>query len=282
MTIGRHDHDSHEQWDELAVGYALSALEPDELDRFLQHLVGFCPDCSRSVADMNVVGAELASAIPVPQPRADLKADVLAAALAARPAVAQSTADLPGSVSEAEPAAPAGPAAAAPERAGAHRVPDELAVRRTRRSSAGRTGWLVAAAAAVIAIVMTLVTVAAVNGRGDQQNVAGSRVAELVPMRTDSGQTVAAVVAHKESVVVVPYGIEANPKTSTYVLWGIESNTSAPVALGVFDVDKSGAKPVQVASDSGGYGMFSIFAISEEPGRTAPSAPSTIVAKGQT
>ena len=48
MTAGRHDHTSHEEWDELAVGYALSALEPDELDRFVLHLVDHCRQCSQS------------------------------------------------------------------------------------------------------------------------------------------------------------------------------------------------------------------------------------------
>jgi hypothetical protein len=285
-TSGRHEHNVHEQWDELAVGYALSALEPEELDRFVQHLIGQCAQCNRSVSDTNTVGAGLAAAFPVPEPRESLRDDVLSAAFAARPAVPQTTADLPAPV------------------AGAHAEPestpaplDELAERRDRRSRTGRSktarvSWVLTAAAAVVAVVMSAVAVSAVHSRNDQRSVSASRAqvisaitsggsARVVALRTDGGSTVATVVAHKDSVAVVPNGIEANSKTTSYVLWGIASATSAPVALGVFDVAGGGEQATQVGSDSRGYAGFTTFAISHEPGHTPPASPSTIVATGQ-
>ncbi|MCW2529907.1 MAG: uncharacterized protein JWM76_4767 [Pseudonocardiales bacterium] len=308
MTTGRHEHNVHEQWDELAVGYALSALEPEELDRFVQHLIGQCAECNRSVSDTNTVGAGLAAAFPVPQPRESLRDDVLAAAFAARPAVPQTSADLPTPITafRPEPASEwADPASFRATPSGAdHRsvdadesAVDELAERRagrrrTGRGKTARVSWVLAAAAAVVAVVMSAVAVSAVHSRNDQRSVAAGRAqviaaftsggsAQVVALRTDGGSMVATVVAHKDSVAVVPAGMEANSKSTSYVLWGIASATSAPVALGVFDVDGAGEQATQVGSDSRGYAGFTTFAISHEPGHTPPASPSTIIATGQ-
>jgi hypothetical protein len=288
-TTGRHEHNEHEQWDELAVGYALSALEPEELDRFIHHLIGQCAECNRSVSDTNSVGAGLAAAFPVPEPRASLRDDVLSAAFAARPAVPQTTADLPAPVATPDFETPTEPVEIVSV--------DELAERRARPGRAGRSrtargSWILAAAAAVVAVVMSAVAVSAVHSRDDQRSVADARAqvisaftsggsARVVSLRTDGGSTVATVVAHKDSVAVVPDGIAANSKTTSYVLWGIATATSAPVALGVFDVGPSGQQATQVGSDSRGYAGFTTFAISHEPGHTPPASPSTIVATGQ-
>lgn len=283
MNAGRRDlaseHAAHEQWDELAVGYALSALEPEELDRFVQHLVTHCSQCSQSVADTDAVGAGLAAALPVPEARAELRADVLSAALAARPAVPQTTAD-------ALPAESSGPEAISTHRA------DELTVRRARRRMPARAGWILAAAAAVVALVMSVTTFAALRARDDQRSVAGARQqvisaitvggsARVIELRADGGKMVAAVVAHKDNVTVVPDGMSVNSATTSYVLWGIASATSAPVALGMFDVKNSHLQAVPVGSDSRGYSAFITFAISHEPGRSLPASPSQVIASGQ-
>ena len=71
-------------------------------------------------------------------------------------------------------------------------------------------------------------------------------------------------------------------KDQSYVLWGIAKGTnSAPTALGVFDVRGDKVQAMQVGSDSrGAYTDFKTYAISHEPGHTAPSRPSQIVALG--
>jgi anti-sigma-K factor RskA len=48
----------HEEWDELAAGYALDALEADEELRFTTHLSG-CERCQQSVEDHELVAAGL-------------------------------------------------------------------------------------------------------------------------------------------------------------------------------------------------------------------------------
>src|SRR3954447_14343296 len=50
----------HDQWDELAAGYALHALEPDDEVRFDEHL-RTCADCRATLAEHELVAAQLGS-----------------------------------------------------------------------------------------------------------------------------------------------------------------------------------------------------------------------------
>ncbi|MDQ6938294.1 MAG: anti-sigma factor [Actinomycetota bacterium] len=292
----RHDA-SHGEWDELAVGYALSALEPSELGRFVEHLVNFCPQCQESVEDTNAVGAELATALPLAEPAPQLRTQVLEAAFAARPAIPQTSADLDD---VALPAAPVGASETRSEPAAeAVRPISDLAARRqSRRKSApaprlrsSRLGWTLAAAAAVLAVVLGVTTFLAVGSRNDQNTLADRRQqaidtlmgapGQVVPLRTDGGQTVGTVVARRDTVSVVSDHIPVNARSNTYVLWGIAGTGKSPVALGVFDVRQTGLQTARVAADSrGGYTKFATFAVSREPGHTPPAKPSVIVALG--
>lgn len=304
------DRTAHDQWDELAVGYALTALEPDEMERFIEHLVSFCPQCQRSVDDTASVGAGLASALPAPiaAPSDGLRDAVLRAAFAARPAVPQTTADfhrvapvtdlqqrLPApvsvtSVSADEPVAPSESDPRPVRDSGAHRVID-LSERRARRVPRS-AGWLVAAAAAVVAVVMSFTAVASMNSRSrtaaDAANylkavqTAVSTSGQVVPLKNTSGANIASVVAHSGSVSVVSLDMTPNSKTTSYVLWGISGKTENPTALGVFDVASDHVQTRQVGTDSRGYSGFTSFAVSHEPGHTPPVTPTIIVAEGAT
>ena len=50
----------HEHWEELAAGYALDALEPEERDEFVEHLVT-CAQCRALVDEHLLVAAQLGS-----------------------------------------------------------------------------------------------------------------------------------------------------------------------------------------------------------------------------
>ena len=100
-----------------------------------------------------------------------------------------------------------------------------------------------------------------------------------MPLKTNTGSNIASVVAHSNSVSLVSLSMTPNVKTSTYVLWGINGKTAGPIALGVFDIDGKHVQSTQVATDSRGYGSFTQYAVSREPGRTPPAAPTTIVAE---
>jgi Anti-sigma-K factor rskA len=289
---------THDEWDELAVGYALTALEPDEMERFIEHLVSFCPQCQQSVDDTASVGAELASALPTPiaPPSDALRNAVLSAALAARPAVPQNTADferiapvtvLPLREQPASASAP--PSATVPASgSGAHRVVD-LAERRARRLPRS-AGWLVAAAAAVVAVIMSVTTVLSTHSSSrSAADAAGYRQAvetavgssgQVVPLKDNSGTSVASVVARSGSVYVVALDMTPNSTSTSYVLWGINGKTKNPTALGVFDVAGKNLETKQVGTDSRGYSGFTSFAVSHEEGHTPPAKPTGIVAAG--
>jgi anti-sigma-K factor RskA len=58
---------NHGEFEELAAGYALGALEPDDEAIFQRHLDG-CPTCAANVRELEGVAAQLAYAVPPVQP----------------------------------------------------------------------------------------------------------------------------------------------------------------------------------------------------------------------
>jgi anti-sigma-K factor RskA len=58
---------SHGEFEELAAGYVLGALEPDDEHRFRQHLDG-CPVCEANVRELEAVVGELAYTVPPVDP----------------------------------------------------------------------------------------------------------------------------------------------------------------------------------------------------------------------
>ena len=104
--------------------------------------------------------------------------------------------------------------------------------------------------------------------------------ATIAPVSNADGHPVATVVARQGQAQVVTWGLPQNDRAgTTYVLWGVQS--SRPVALGTFDVVSRGMDLRTVGSDRTGLDGFTAYGISLEHGRTAPSAPTRIVATGQ-
>jgi anti-sigma-K factor RskA len=66
---------SHSELEELAAGYVLGALEPDDEHVFLQHLGG-CAICEANVRELEAVTGELAYAIPPVDPPETLWAGI--------------------------------------------------------------------------------------------------------------------------------------------------------------------------------------------------------------
>jgi anti-sigma-K factor RskA len=67
---------AHERWDELAAGYALDALEGDDLREFRAHRESGCADCERALADYREALAHAARDLREPPP-AHVKAKLL-------------------------------------------------------------------------------------------------------------------------------------------------------------------------------------------------------------
>ncbi|SDE97753.1 Anti-sigma-K factor RskA [Blastococcus aurantiacus] len=260
-----------EGFEELAVGWALHALEPEDADAFLPHLAD-CARCRQVVDDTTEVMADLATATPSAEPPPGL-GERLRAEVARTPQ--DGSAELPVT---AAPRTAARPAPPAPE-------PAPVAVPVPRRR------WTSVLVAAAVAAVVGLGgwTVVLVDDRNEARDAAAAEAAMLeellrpgpatvVPVAGDDGRTVATLLARDDGVQVVSHALEPNDRDAeNYVLWGLEQGT--PKALGTFDVAGSGLElstlEVEGADDFPSYGL------TVEPGDTAPEAPTTdVVARG--
>jgi hypothetical protein len=294
MTSERHDPTAHLTWDELAVGYAVGALEPDDLESFLHHVAARCPSCQRSVSDTDAIGADLSAAllVDVPAP-SSLRASVLSAAFAVRaplPPAAITQSELGTGLEGGERQLLDSERLYADAPVSAP-LPTDPPIRRERWRTPHQPAWVIAAVAAVVAVIMTATAGWAFGALDDARarsshaetaldSLIGDGPGQFVDLRpaTGTGAPIAVIVARRTSVSVIPRTLAPNPPDATYVLWGLASPTSAPVALGVFDVTSNDARVV--GADGRGYGQYSTFAISRESGHTAPAAPTVLLALG--
>ena len=285
----------HEVFDELAVGWTLHALEPEDETVFARHLAD-CPRCARTVAETEEVMAALATALPPAEPSEELRSRLRAAVerteQVRRPAPVPPSSPrktaLPGGRRRSDEHAPlvgvptpaAGPAAPVP-------------APRPRFGSVRERGWALALAAAVAGVVglgiwnVSLSTARdrAVETAAEQQAVVeellqpGARV--VAQMSGDTGP-VATVVLRDGEVQVVSQALAVNDETEeTYVLWGLRDGSSAPEAVGTFDVGRSRLEVNPVGSAPAGSDDYDAYAVSLEPGRQPPATPSEVLASGQ-
>ena len=295
--------DDHQRWDELAVGWALHALEPEDESLCAAHLTG-CGRCARTVAETAEVMAAMAGDLPQAEPSEGLRERLRAAVEETeqlpqtrphteRPgppvAVPTTPADVPRS-------APAHPSAARsvpplePSRFGNLRAP--LPVRPVDPRPAWRRVLPTALVAAGVAAVLSLGAwnVALTSDRDAAQATAAEQSAVLDDLLTPGratiapvlaeGSPVATVVAREDQVQVVSRTLAVNDsRDSTYVVWGLQDGV--PEALGTFDVVTPQTDLRTVGSTATGLDDYSEYAISIEPGREAPSSPTDIVGQGQ-
>jgi len=251
----------HQHHDELAVGWALHALEPEDEAEFARHLPG-CARCAETVAQTTEAMGALAAGLPPAEPSEGLRAR-LHAAVAATEQVHRPAAPLPAPVVA---------------------LPEPRSVRR-------RILPLALVAAAVAAVLG--LGVWNVGLRSDRAELTATMAGQqevvdalLVPGRatvaplTHGGRQIATVVARADELQVVPQALAANDvDDSTYVVWGM--GEGAPLPLGTFDVEGSQMVVRTVGSGLTGLDEFSMYGISIEPGREAPSEPTEVVATGQ-
>lgn len=263
-----------------AVGWALHALEPDEEAAFLMHLPG-CEVCPRVIAETTGTLEALARAVPDEEPPPRLRAAILAAAEEGPPRGESSSRE------RSDRAPSPNTAQHASERTGLAPV---VPLR-------GRGRWAtraVAAAAAVVvlAAVGGAVVIRSLQDDRDEAAAAATGPAEVVrvlqeasapgarhaTLATPSGDLVGLVVDSGRGPELVTTGLATNTPDETYVLWGLgAARTATPVGLGAFDVPGTEPSAVSVPSSTG----FAAYAVSLEPGRTVPAAPTEVVASGQ-
>ena len=246
---------SHEEWEEIAAGHALGALEPEDEQRFEVHL-RTCAECRQVIAETNDAMAELAASTEQLAPPPELKARLLAA-------IHEDADDEP--------------------RMAAVSHPDTLEVVRARRRSTEpspstrsplRDRWVRYAAAA--SVVLLAVIAGGVWGRG--QSSPQPRFVSLAATQSATTQ-VATVEVLGDKTWTISTGLPANDATtSQYVLWAVPVQGN-PVPLGGFDV-APGHSVAQVGTLSQSLSSVKAFAVSREPGRTLPTKPTTVVASG--
>ncbi|WP_433798131.1 anti-sigma factor domain-containing protein [Actinomycetospora sp. CA-084318] len=267
---------------ELAVAWVLHMLEPEEDAEFAAHL-DECAGCLEIVAGTEEVGALLGAAVEPVEPPPSLRARILAEAEAeASPGEASSGGASPGN-------SKASLLASSDSDATSSNVVS-LRQRWVRRATAGVA---VAAAAALVVVIGGLV--AANRDLAQERDAAAAQadrsrqVVELVDAASRPG-TPHVVLASSEGAFVglvvdrgagpefLATGLPPNDAAHTYVLWGLADGR--PVGLGTFDMSGSGPVTDSVPSTAAGN-RFAGYAVSYEPGRTVPAAPTQVVASGQ-
>ncbi len=249
------DEPGHCEQQELAVGWALHALEPADEAVFRAHLTG-CERCQATVRETEEVGAALALGVRQVQPP-----DVLGER------IREVT----------------GEAGSGPAHTGASR----------------RVGWRVTARSALLAAA-AVVLVALSVGLGlravqldAERDVAAQRAAELsevlelaadpatriIELTGPDGRPLARLLAGPDSRMLLPVALPANRTgDQIYVLWGLRPGDAVP--LRTFDISAEPFAVQPVGPDPTG-GSFVGYAVSLEPGRTMPAAPSRVLASGQ-
>ncbi len=281
---------------EQAVGWALHALEPDEEMEVVRHLPK-CPTCRETVHAAQEVLPGLGSAVEQVEPPSRLRDNLLAAAaetpqyppvLRPRPSLddVPSDVDTGGTVPshqhlEVTSGPPAPQTSARPGRLG--------------RLSSPRGRMLVAASLALVAVLGIgglSVRTAELQAERDAQSVQAQSIFDMVARFDEPGSRhaflaeqpgvspVAAVLVNGGESKVLTVGLPANATDrDTYVLWGMRDG-GTPQAVGTFDVvpTQGGAHTVGSVPQASG---FTAYAISIEPGRTPPAAPSQVIASGR-
>jgi hypothetical protein len=288
--------DEHRSWDELAVGWALHALEPEDETLFAAHLAA-CPRCVRTVAETSEVMAAMAGELPEAEPSEGLRERLRAAVeetdqlppaqrRTERPAV-------PAAVPAAVPTVAQPPAAPPAVGSGFGNLRAPLPVPAVDRRPAWRRVLPTALVAAAVAAVLSLGawTVVVTGDRDAAQATAAEQSqmlegllapgrATIAPVTNRDGRAVATVVARADQVQVMATDLPVNDShDSTYVVWGMQDGLPKP--LGTFDVVTPQMDLRTVGSTETGLDDYSGYAISIEPGRQAPSFPTDIVANGQ-
>lgn len=265
--------DRKDDWcalEELAVGWAMHALEPDEEAVLRAHLPD-CDSCQRAVRSTEEVTAALGGSVRQFEPPARLKARLMAAIddTPQEPVVSR----------------------VRPRQARRH-VAEPVPLDSRRPKSVNRSRTLFAAAAVILVAILVGVVgqryaalsdqVAAQTTRTDQLEAALRLAADPATNRavlnTTSGDPRAVLLSGDDDAAVMPMALSPNDiSKQIYVVWGTSGN--GPVPLATFDVEPgSEIRPLAWSKAAHAHNGF---AISLESGRKMPDAPSTVLAAGQ-
>lgn len=256
----------HAQFIELAAGYALNCLEPEDEEAFTDHLAG-CGECREAVEDFRSTAGQLAYGAESHAPSPELRSRLLDA-IGHETVVAR-----PIRIDEARPLSR--PRRLRPQRSGRPSHVGSFSSSLSMRT--------LASAAALTALVGAgaLITVdqqAANHARSDLRSRTAAMQALLHPGSKfyslgAKGNASGFAVVDGSNVWLTVDGLPRNDtKASTYVLWAKQGG-GALSAVTTFDVTGSSPLVLKTVAANLLPGAFG-FAVSYEPGRVAPAKPS--------
>lgn len=209
----------HEQWEELAAGYALDALDPEDRELFVDHLTG-CAQCRALVDEHALIAAQLGSIAGEPDVVAPPWSAIRDGVIGAGPRPADNVVEL-------------------------HR----------RR----RAAIVLSAAAAAVAVVVGVVVWQVGGGSNTARPLASAAACRqttgchVVTLRTN-GEPVASVLAYRDGVAVVSEGMTDAPDGSEWALWQVPHDGS-PRLMTVF-AGRSAQTDLQMPyADTGGFAI---------------------------
>ncbi len=277
----------HDDFDGMAVGWALHALEPAEEEVFAEHMAT-CDRCQQLVRDSEEALGDLAYDVPMVDPPPQLLERIRHAtgatdAMPGGPLRTEQEAEAPAPSGPVWPAGPAGPAA--PEGPIAPVVPI------IRRVASRRPRWAMPAIAAGLVLVAMLGWNVVLQNRVDEaQRLAAQRQSVINELGQSStrailtdpaNRAVGYVVQRGSSIEIVAGGIAPNDRAkTTYVLWALPGSGEPPEAIGTFDVVRASMDVRPVNGKAHDPATFSGYAVSHEQGRTVPQRPTQVVATG--
>ncbi len=256
----------HDEFDGLAVGWALHALEPDEEQEFASHLAT-CDHCQQLVRESEEALGDLAYDVPLIDP----PQGVLDRIRQATGAGAAREGDSSRTQQESELVAPV--------------------VTLPQRKARSLPRWPLAAIAAGVVMIALLGWNVVLQNRVDEtQRIAAQRDSVIKVLGQNStravltdaaNRTVGYVVQRGDSIDIVAGGLAPNDRErTTYVLWAVQGSGEPPEAVGTFDVVRTTLDVRIVSGSSPAPDSFTGFAVSKEPGREVPQRPSQVVASG--
>jgi len=267
----------HADYEALAAGYGLHALEPEDEQRLSAHLVT-CLSCARLVADTALLGSAFADLLEPEVPPPGLRDRILAAATAQPRALPEPLTVPRAPQADSAPGAPA-------ESASSPLAPSRPSGRRRQLRERFLVGALAAAIGVGVAVPVTLA--ASDHGSGTAGNTALAqallqRNAQEVTLKSATGASLARAVMSDKGVFLLADGLPVNDRSRTvYVLWAADTQGQRR-AVATFDV--RGGAPVLLSVDKMPFTPAQVrqLAISYEPGRSAPTQPSDVVLSGTT
>ncbi|MEO6712438.1 MAG: anti-sigma factor [Mycobacteriales bacterium] len=257
----------HSPWDELAVGLALGALEPEDEETFQNHLQG-CTQCVQTLVDMEAVAGQLAYAAPADEPPPALLESIMREVRASERVVT-----------------PLSHPSSAPARARV-RARDRVA----QRPRAWESSWLTRAA-----VLLVVFGLGAWNYQlradNDVKRKSIETAAAAVELMADPDATTVtlkgegterAKVFFKggQAYLVVDNFPRNDKEDSIYVLWSQKAGSDVMDGVDTFKVVHDGPNYIPVRKALADSSAIAAFAVSREKGSQIPATPSKAIAVG--